>query len=466
MRRGWKWLLTRQYGGGRIAPADLIALFALLALAAALYWRSNFSGLQLVAYAPTNNATAVSNQPFLSLTFAEAVANPEALELRTTPPFSYTIRWQEATATIQPLRPLQPETHYEVELQAGLVGHSGKTLHRPVRWQFTTRPARILYLGWDGADQAQLFLLDPATEQPQQLTQSSQGILDYDHDLSGDRLVYAALRADGGADLWLHDLVSGNAQLLLDCGKLADQPSCQNPVWRPGSELIAYEQRPVSAVASGNEARLFWLDVATGETQPMFQDTAWLSSGASFSPDGAWLAYLAPTEPSLRLLNLETGAEEVLPSQAGQPASWHPAGTAIIAGDLHLLANGFALHMYLVSLTDENIEDLSGGIDTEEAGAVWSHDGQWLAFGRKTPRVNVGRQIWIQALATGERQQLTDLLTINHSVLSWSFDDSQLLFQRFDLAAPGEKPSVWLLDVADGAVRELAPAGFLPAWLP
>ena len=460
------WVVRRQYLGGRLAPADLLILLAGLCLILALLWRSNYFGLRIVAHSPAANSSDISNQPFITISFAEPLADPAALAIQTTPPFSYTTRWQDATVTLQPLQPLWPETNYEIEITAGVTGASGRQLHWPVSWRFQTRAARLLYLGWDAQERNQLFMFEPATGQRQQLTQAPLGLHDYSHDLSGDRILYSALRADGGADLWLLDLASGQHQLQLDCGQLPGAPSCQAAAWRPGSELIAYEQRPLTDVATGNEARLFWLDLTTGETKAIFSDPDWLSRGASFSPAGAWLAYLAPAEPSLRLLNLDSLEERVLPSQAGLPASWHPAGTAIIVGDLHLLAQGFAQHMYRVSLIDDTIEDLSGGIDTEEAGAVWSHDGRWLAFGRKVPRVNQGRQLWIEAVATGERQQLTADYNINHSVFAWSFDDTQLLFQRFDLTNADGRPSIWLLQLEDGAMRELVPAGFLPTWLP
>jgi Tol biopolymer transport system component len=61
---------------------------------------------------------------------------------------------------------------------------------------------------------------------------------------------------------------------------------------------------------------------------------------------------------------------------------------------------------------------------------------------------------------------LTSDLDYNYGLPSWSPDGRQLLAQRFDIRQTNGDPGVWLVDVNDGALQEIAGAGFAPSWLP
>lgn len=68
--------------------------------------------------------------------------------------------------------------------------------------------------------------------------------------------------------------------------------------------------------------------------------------------------------------------------------------------------------------------------------------------------------------ATGEVEPLVVDPAYTHSVVSWDAAGARLVFQRFPVDQPDADPSVWTLDLASGALVEVMPDAFVPAWVP
>jgi Tol biopolymer transport system component len=194
-------------------------------------------------------------------------------------------------------------------------------------WQFRTGHPRVLYLAENDQRTYQIVLVDPfdPAAAPVQLTQEPLGLWDYAPAPDGSTIAYAAIREDGGSDLYAIDPDGNNRHLLLACPDAA----CSGPAWHPDGQRLIYERRAAGELAVGQGLpRLWWLDLASGETTRVFDDNQWLGFAAAISPDGRFiLSQRIPLRglglPEIWLHDLTTGVERLLGTGGAWPR-WLP----------------------------------------------------------------------------------------------------------------------------------------------
>src|SRR5262249_27243874 len=141
-----------------------------------------------------------------------------------------------------------------------------------------------------------------------------------------------------------------------------------------------------------------WLDLRSGRTDPVFQDSAFASSSASFSPDGRKLAYISFANNTLQLMDLQGGKSDSIPlgNQSGLPEVWSPSGDSILYGEPSL--TGPAQHFLRRVLATGQTISLGTGPQDIDYAAAWSPDGSWIAIDRDVT-VNGGversNQVWL-----------------------------------------------------------------------
>jgi Tol biopolymer transport system component len=442
----------------------LLTVLGALLLVAVLLWRGDRVGVRIAAVYPAEQAANVSVRSGVRVIFTQEMAiGPEsALEL--SPPVPGVTRWDGRTLAFVPAEPLEPGTAYTVTVAAGLESRQGRPFLRPYTWHFETGQSRVLHVTWDDEDRSQIAVVNPDGSGSRQLTQEVYGVVDFAVASDGTSLIYAALREDGGSDLRLIDSDGANARDVLACVDAA----CSGASWLPDGRRLVYERRnmTVPGVPPG-PPRLWWLDVLQGQTAPVFQDSQWLGLGARASSSGDWLAFVVPLEQEIQIYNLSSGRTLRVTSRMGQPGNWHPQENWLLVNDIQLDGDRYAVHLYLVDLDTDQLQNLSGSEENvNDNWPIWSPDGEWIAFGRREPGVPMGSQIWLMRADGGESRPLTQEPEINYSSASWSPDGRFLLFQRFLLQDPGRDPGIWLLEVSSGRTWEVVGAGVQPAWLP
>jgi TolB protein len=129
-----------------------------------------------------------------------------------------------------------------------------------------------------------------------------------------------------------------------------------------------------------------------------------------------------------------------------------------------------AIQLYLVNAGAGIFEGertrLSPEAGVDDGLPAWSPDGEWIAFGRKLPRTQNGRQLWLMRPDGSEARALTDDPAVQHGPPHWSPDGRYLLFQRYRLLEPGSLPEICILDVENGEIVQVAVNAYLPTWLP
>jgi Tol biopolymer transport system component len=307
----------------------------------------------------------------------------------------------------------------------------------------------------------------------------------YDFALSpdGTRLIYAARRADGGADLRAVNLDgTGLADVLLCPGE-----ACVSPALSPDGQHLAYQRHVLAAGLTGapalGAARVFERTLAAPPTEPGQQLSAAEGRFPRWGPDGR-LSYLDLGREAVVIHDLVTGALTFIPNTSGEMGAWSPDGSVIVYPELAFpgpggpaeLSGGFYTYLTRVTIATNERQTLSGPEVVDDASPAYSPSGAWLAFGRKLQvqsQWTPGRQLWLMHPDGSDAHALTDDPLYNHSAFTWSPDGQRLAYMRFNtdnIEAPAE---IWLtgvdsagqLGAGNAGPRRLA-QGYLPEWLP
>ncbi len=329
------------------------------------------------------------------------------------------------------------------------------------------RTARLLYIASDSAGGDQLFMLPLSGAQPVQYTDEPSGITGYAISPDAGTILYTLFRADGGTAIWAINADGTGRRLVLDC----PQSECNTPRWYPDGTKIAYDRLDDATQATVPRFSIWWLDLATGKTQPVFPDPSFASYAPQFSPDGKWLSYISTADNTLILFSLQDGRSHSIPLglQAALPATWSPDGTAVLfaseaADDTHLRVKAY-------SLAGARTTDLGGPADASDFSAAWSPDGSWIAIDRNitTSSSSSSNQVWLVRPDGSQAHAFLMEDGASYSSLLWSPDGRFLLYSRYVLDLSSQDPGrfdIYMADTQTGDTRLLASGGDMPGLLP
>ena len=343
----------------------------------------------------------------------------------------------------------------------------------------------LLYIASDSSAHDQLFMLPKPGATAVQYTQEPNGITGYSVSPDGGTILYSIFTVDGGSSIWSLQPDSSGAvgapQKVLDC----PNAECDTPVFYPDGGKVAYERlRNSTDTTTIPRFSIWWLDLRSGRTQPVFQDAAFPGTAPQFSPDGKWLSYISTATNTLAAFNLTDGRTLSVPlgSQAAIPETWSPDGTALLFGSAMPASSVSPLsqsavgptHIRAFTLENGKVTDLGSGSATD-LSAAWSPDGKWIAIDRNVASSDSSggsaNQIWLVHSDGSGGHALLNEAGASYSSMSWSPDGRILLYSRYTLDTSGGVGATGEFDVcsvniATGQTSVLAPGGDIAQYLP
>ena len=345
-------------------------------------------------------------------------------------------------------------------------------------WSFTIGRPLVAYL-WPASGVADLYALDPLSGEVIRLISNPFGILDFDINADGTVIYYSARNPTSGSDIFAYDRLSDDPQgdplPLLAC----PNAFCRSPKVSPDDSMLAYERDPLP----GSGESLFpqvWIrslnesppsaDALAGDPDHPTRLPDWSSKGLLSFYDVVETAYilLDPiTEETISILN-----------DTGEVGSWSPDGSAYVAPEIIFAPtenqggsdNTIApSHLFRFDLPTTTSQDLSVSLDLEDTSPVYSPNGHYLAFARKSldPALwTPGRQLWVMRPDGIEARELTTAPYFNHSSFAWSPDNQQIAYLRFNQDNPTAPPEIWLMNIDENIPIQLVIGGYAPQWIP
>lgn len=390
---------------------------------------------------------------------AESVESRFSVQPATSGQFS----WDGQTVWFTPDGPLEPGQQYTARLEAGAVSAQGRLTKADVVWRFTVRQPSILYIA--PTDARELWR-KPLDGEPEQLTSTGGNVYDFAVSPDGEQIAYSVVNDENGVDLWLMTDRGADGHILVDC-KL---DRCSVPSWSPDGKRLAYsrENAGIAPGAPPGPPRAWLADSATGQTTTLYEDQQVLGYGPSWSPDGRRIALLDGIVGGIRVLDLQTQEELILPTQMGLVGSWSPDGNRMLFNDLSLTESQPLVKMFLADFTTRQINAAfdQSATPMDYGMPSWSPSGEWIAVGVRLADGGPGSQLWIMRPDGSEARAVTSDPQYTCGSFHWDSWGRNIVFQRFELGVPFAKPEIMLWSAGTGGIQVIARDASLPNWLP
>lgn len=324
--------------------------------------------------------------------------------------------------------------------------------------QMSVNEARVLYLRENENRVKQLFIAEYSGSESQLVSAENQSVGEYAVSPDSTRAVFVVQNDSASNEIWSLDLETLASKKLTDCVDAI----CSGLVWSPNGQRIVYEHMSLDGNTSGLPT-LWWLDVATAEAQPVFQDSNLPGGNPRWSPDGKWLSYATPE--GIRLYNLENGETRLIENLLGAAAMWAPNSKVILLRDVVIRNDQFVTELFLYGVESQTLVNVNPGAGFENTLAAWSPDGEQIAIVRRDLSIPRGDQIWVMNADGSDARMLTNDADALHGSLNWSPDGKYLMYELYALESFPFSSRLQVLDVESVEVNDLGIDGFNPNWV-
>jgi nickel/cobalt transporter (NicO) family protein len=329
---------------------------------------------------------------------------------------------------------------------------------------FELGEAYVTYLAIDDAYHKQLYLVSATGGEVQQITNGDTGVWNYNVSPDGRSLIYSVPDGKTGSELWLWNAEMDEPEQILHCPEI----SCSDALWSPQSSQILY-----SRLEFGDEQAylgipsLWWLDLESGETQPLFQDSQLPGYNPRWSFHGRWLSYTSASPQEIQVYNLQSGERQTLPTEIGSAAVWSPIAEEFLLADLQSIDDMYLSKISLYDVADGTLTPLPSEENFDDNNPAWSVDGKQIAFARgewTLDSASAGDQLWLMD-ARGENQHpLTEHAETTHGSVAWSADGRYLLYRAYSVKDTEAPSQIRIFDLETGEEILIAAPGDSPNW--
>ncbi len=406
-----------------LVPLALIVLLVIIA----------FSGIMSQLPAPgflPGEGQMVSARGRLGIQFQQPMRRAEVEQrVRLQPDAAVDMTWEQNTLWLQPNNALPEGQVVTLRLVDGAHSEDGRVIIRPIEWRFTIRQPALAYLSTSNSIPT-LWRVNLDGSGAYQLSHAGAQIIDFSPAFDGARLAYSAANDLHGTDLWLVDRDGKNHQRMIACGA----ENCSSPTWSPDGQQIAFSRKS----APDAFARIWLVQIASGESAPLFQDSAIYGSVALWSPDGRRISIYDPAWKTIRILNRETNQSMPIYTDVQTAGSWSSDGRQFFYVDLDkstLPPRGMAYQLEVGSLVVTPLF-ASGAADMDYSLPVQSPEGKSFLAGRRLLGGSHSIQLWLlDADASQEQVISADFLT-TRGAYSWDASGSGLFTSNWRWVLP------------------------------
>jgi Tol biopolymer transport system component len=426
-------------------------------------------GAHVEDFSPTDGAM-VATSTDIRITFAQPMDRDsvaDAFEIE--PDLEGTIRWRINTMIFTPDLPLIPGEEYVFRLGESARSLTGRRLVESVDVRFRTQVTTVYYLAPANSQLRSLWAVNSDGSAAREVFAPENGIFQFAPSPDGSRIAVTVFNEErNSADIWLISADGRDTIQLTDC-----QPGvCGQPSWSPNGDLLAYARQFPTETGAMNPPRIWLWDLSTDETGEVFEDSQVLGFDPTWNNDGSLLSFYDSNSTGIRIINLDTLDVSLVETDRADQWSFHPEDNTLAYTDLRTEDGWFYPYILTVNLDNGSESSISDRAlltsPEEDQAAVWSPDGEWLAFRRRfinTDEYGTGSHVMLYNRETGEARQVTTEPNFTNSNVAWSPSGDQLLFQRYELQTADFVPEVWLYDLETAELRLLATDAANADWL-
>lgn len=467
----WAIIRVRRGGSvGSIMPMDsfdrlvLSIMAGLILLTGGVVALGDHVGVPVVGHEPGEDDTPPVTTS-IQIAFGETVDTVSAEDhFRIEPAVEGRFSWERNTLIFTPDQALNPNRFYTVTLTAGVESATGRRSNKTLSWSFKPRQPRLVYLSPADAPSQGLWVIGQDKTAPEVLFAPDQGILDYALNRGGTQVALTVYGENLATDILIFDLQTGDRQQVTACSPAL----CEDPVWSPDGQLIAYERRELNDKGLTGLPQIWLYDLQTGDDSPLFSDREVYGADPIFSPDGTRFAYFDVDARAIRVLPLGGGEGVAIPNRFGETGVFSPGGDGMVYVDIRPVGGQYFPYLWRADLAGE--VGLSPLFDEaqEDIAPAWSPDGRWIAFSRRRLDRQGGMtaQGMLYNLETGELCEITHDPNYNNTRFWWDPSGYLLLVQRFSLDGNLAHPELWIYDVDTDRLSLVVENAIDGRWLP
>jgi len=230
------------------------------------------------------------------------------------------------------------------------------------------------------------------------------------------RIDLCVINANGGAPLQLTDAVTLQ-------GPDPNQRHATSIAWTPDGQWLVF---------AGSQDKKLWNIPADGGLSRPIDEGPGAHHSPAVAPDGQRVAYVAERGEQVDVLvaDLDGRALRVI-SEGDDPVlqpRWSPDGTRLLYGEWpHYDMPWDERALIVADLAHGTRRAIAGGTRVTNADAVWSPDGQQIAF--VSDRAGDFGNLWV-CDANGDHLQRLASESVQHATPAWSPDGRQIAYLR------------------------------------
>jgi Tol biopolymer transport system component len=448
--------MTLQNSKKRIILIILITILVIL-----LYSCQNDPKAKIIERVYPAGSAPLSAYGWIGISFEETIDEESVQKaFALSPDVDGVTFWQEETFWFRPIQAYDKNSNYHARLSGEVKTSEGKSFNVDQTWTFTVREPLLLYY-IPAVEGGEVWKSQADGSDAQQLTFTGNNVFEYSPDRTGETILFTVQNELGGRDLWLMNRDGEEQRLFLNCG----QDLCSEPAWSTDGQTIAYTREVYLDDEGGYQPAQVWTaDTESAQTAQLYQSDVAFGHSPSFSPDGKKLATYDTFNNGIRILDLTSSQESIIPTVIPGSGDWSPDGSKIIFTNLVAAENEPYVAVYTLDLETNDIQQvLSGGAgDTDFSQPRWSPDGDRVAVSLRPVNSNISKILWVLHLDNSLSRQISDDVSATFTAYQWDPWGDLLVYQRYDLSSANS--SIWIWEAGENA--QIVENGSRPQWLP